>query len=98
MRHETKEESRRRWKELRDIVNRWDPIGVFKMDPECPKDEYECVTGPLMRMLEARSSVEEITRYLEKEVREHFEIEPVPGAAGRCATESVNWFQGKWAS
>ncbi len=93
-----KEESRRRWKELREIVNRWDPIAVFRMDSEWPRDEYECVTGPLMRMLEAGRNADDITDYLEKEVREHFGIEPVPGAAARCATESLKRFRSNRSS
>lgn len=92
-----KEESRRRWRELREIINRWDPIGVFKMDSARPKDESECVAGPVMRMLEAGRSVDEITQYLEEEVREHVGLESVHGAAAHCATEAIKWFRREWS-
>ena len=89
----SKSDSRQRWRELRDIVNRWDPIGVFDRQSTWPPDEYECVVGPLMRMLESRKSPPEMTAFLEKEVREHFGLDPAPGAAARCAAEAISWYR-----
>ncbi len=45
----SKEHSRKRWRELRDAVNEWDPVGLIELG--APVDEYECLVGPLMRML-----------------------------------------------
>ena len=34
----SKETSRRRWREFRDAVNDWDPIGLIELG--APKDEF----------------------------------------------------------
>ena len=85
-----------RWLELRDIVNRWDPIGVYDFKKiDWPRDEYDCVVGSLMSMLRAGKTSEEITHYLERRVREHFGLEVAPGEAARCAEEAFLWFHGR---
>jgi hypothetical protein len=32
--------------ELRYLLNRWDPIGVYDELLDCPPDEYDCLLGP----------------------------------------------------
>ena len=49
----SKEQSRVRWAELRRLLCEWDPIGVMD-DPEWPRDEYDCMIGPVLRLLEER--------------------------------------------
>jgi hypothetical protein len=92
----SKSDSRQRWHELRQIVNRWDPIGVFDHDSDWPQDEYECMVGPLMPMLERGRSVPELVAYMQKELREHFGLDPVPGEAEQCAAEAIAWYQSAW--
>jgi hypothetical protein len=46
----TKEHSRERWNELRDLVIAWKPNGLIAIGS--PRDEYDCLLGPLMRDLE----------------------------------------------
>jgi hypothetical protein len=88
----SKQESRTRWKELRDLVNSWDPIGLI--DVGCPEDEYDCVVGPLMRRLEEDESTSKITKYLETEFRDHF------GCEARDVFEFVarakKWYSERW--
>lgn len=92
----SKSDSRQRWRELCEIVNRWDPIGVFGPQSTWPQDEYECVVGPLMRMLEEGKPRDAIAGYLEREVRGHFGLDPVPGEAEKCAAEAVTWYARAW--
>ena len=80
------------WNELRAIVNKWDPIGVFDLDPHWPVDEYDCVTGSLLKMLAAGRPVDEITRYLEDMAGDHFGVQAGPWESERCAHQAYEWF------
>ena len=54
-----KEESRSRWRQLRDLWNEFDPIGVYIDDTSFDLDEYSNYCGPCMRLLEQDASREE---------------------------------------
>jgi hypothetical protein len=34
--------------ELRYLLNRWDPIGIYDESLDFPPDEYDCLLGPLL--------------------------------------------------
>lgn len=86
----SKENSRRRWRELRDAVNDWDPIGLIELG--APKDEYECLVGHLIRMLENENSPTEIGNYLKQHIPDHFGVSLPEGIHG--FTEGIfKWFQ-----
>lgn len=89
----SKDQSRKRWRELRDAVNDWDPVGLIEIG--APEDEYECLVGPLMRMLEAGCSREEIADYLNQHVPDHFGASKIEGAE-RFAEGKVSWFSESW--
>ena len=59
----TKEESRRRWAEIRALWGQWDPIGVAPFDGG-PQDEYDAYLGPSLRLLEESAPASEIAEYL----------------------------------
>lgn len=88
----SKQESRARWRELRGLINQWDPIGLISAG--APEDEYECVTGPVLRMLETSESAEAIAAYLETEFAEHFGM-PAVGASG-FAQQAAQWYRERW--
>ncbi len=48
----------------------WDPIGVMD-NPDWPRDEYDCLIGPVLRMLEGSATADEIADYL-CELKDHF--------------------------
>ena len=90
----TNEQSRKRWSELRDLAFRWDPIGFAE---SLPRDEYDCVLGPTLRMLESGATVEEIDAYLKRELCEHFGLSPTnPQGPERLAVEAKEWFEREW--
>ena len=68
----SKEESRRRYSELNALLFEWDPIGV---GPEGPRDECECLVGPLMRMLESGATQAQMVAYLKTELVDHFGLD-----------------------
>ena len=86
-----KENSRQRWRELRDKWNEYDPIGIMD-DPDWPRDEYEAYVGPTMRLLEQGVTEEDIVKYLE-EVSVHMGLEFDDSRALQHSAEFVRWFQ-----
>ena len=88
----SKEQSRVRWAELRGLLNEWDPIGVMSI-PEGPRDEYDCIAGPLMRMLEAGASQGQIADFLRQEMTEHFGLPSKPDGVGAFARRIRKWFK-----
>lgn len=98
MRRLEKQESRNRWREIRDLWNEWDPIGVYPADGG-PEDEYESYLGPSLRLLEQKAGADEITKYLSHIVGEYMGL----GTAGinyskpaEFAKKLQNWYAEKW--
>jgi len=87
-----KHELRRRWSELRELVNAWDPIGVIGIG--APLDEYDCLIGPLLRMLESGESDKAIVAYLHREGTEHFGV--VLHNADAFAVQAKDWYEQRW--
>jgi hypothetical protein len=90
--------SRKRWKEVRDLWNQWDPIGVMG-DPHWPRDEYETYLGPTLRFLEEGASNQKIAEYLTYVVSEVLGL----GKAGikhsnplLFATKLQEWYERSW--
>jgi hypothetical protein len=69
---------KQRFAELRDLVNEWDPIGLIEAG--APRDEYECLVGPILRRLEAQNPVHEIAGFLDHQMVEHFGVSGVTGS------------------
>jgi len=60
--------------ELRDLLNEWDFIGVF--DPAINTDEYDCLIQPLTTRLAAGTDTNDIARFLDGEITDHFGLSP----------------------
>lgn len=89
-----KQALRRRWRELRTLVNEWDPLGLISVG--CPEDEYECLVGPLMRRLEEGVSREDVASFLAREFREHFGCEgPDAKSTANFVAKARAWFAGE---
>jgi hypothetical protein len=89
----SKEQSRARWGELRELLNEWDPIGVM---PDGPRDEYDCLAGPVLRMLEGGASHGQIADFLRSEIAEHFGLSPQHYDFGSVARGLRRWFHERW--
>ena len=77
--------------EVNDIVWDWNPIGV----DDLPRDEYDCIVGPLVSLLVLGAATEELQKHLNELVAEHFGLSPdrrVPEIAARLRT----WFNANW--
>jgi hypothetical protein len=90
----TNEQSRKRRQELRDSACEWDPIGVIPLG--CPRDEYDCLLSPLLRLLEQNACNEQIFRFLDDELRNHFGLPLVPTTRD-FASRVQAWYDSSWA-
>jgi len=61
-------------RELRDLLCEWDPIGAAT-DFGGPRDEYDCLLG-IVGDLRQGMTEDELTSYLEEQLREHFGLDP----------------------
>jgi len=88
----TRQQLRIRYRELRDLVNAWDPVGLIATG--APLDEYDCIVGPVLRRLEEHQSASMIAAYLSTEFDDHF------GVALRdpkeFAEKAVTWYSQRW--
>jgi hypothetical protein len=94
----SKDESRRRWSEVRDLWCRFDPIGVMS-DPTCPRDEYDSYLGPTLRLLESGASQMEIEAYLAQVTLERMGGSDSPMAKLsrlNFAAELRAWYVERW--
>ncbi|MET8936744.1 hypothetical protein ABZ329_06515 [Streptomyces rubiginosohelvolus] len=69
-------------KNLRRLLNEWDPIGVADEVP----DEYDCMLAPLLGRLRRGADQAEIAAFLRTELVEHFGLTPVPSEPETVAT------------
>lgn len=72
--------ARQTQRELRALLNEWDPIGVFDPEEEDevagPVDEYDCIRDPLISHLLRGDSRYEVAEFLRDELTTHFGLAP----------------------
>ena len=90
----TKREIQERSKQLRALLGEWDPIGVMHV-PSWPRDEYDCLIGPLLTLLQSGAGDDAVANYLRKEVVEHFGLSPTDDFAAVARTV-LAWFDRGW--
>lgn len=94
-----KSDSRERWRQVRDLWNEFDPIGVMDME-DSPRDEHEAYLGPTLRLLEESASLEEIQRYLAFLTLEHMGLTETPQlevTRRNFAKRLRDWYTEKWS-
>jgi hypothetical protein len=77
-------------RQLRRILMGWDPIGVAGM-PQAA-DEYDCMMGPLLRMLYEGARPSRIEQWLTQELKAHFGLSPDRSREARLAADLVVWW------
>jgi hypothetical protein len=63
---------------------------------DCPRDEYDCLVGPLLTLLQSGAADEAIGTYLHKEIVEHFGLSPEPYDFRAIARRLRTWFDLAW--
>src|SRR5215471_16598479 len=86
----TKRELRQRSAQLNDLLHEWDPIG------RTPRDEYNCLVGPLLTKLQAGASEEDLTSYLRGEIVGHFGLSGEECDFPAVAKLIHGWFDRGW--
>lgn len=89
-----KAESRKRWSELRELWNAFDPIGVMDFS-DSAQDEYEGYCGPSMRLLENNASVQELEEYI-RSALDNMGIRRDRKLIRDFAEKMNDWFQTNW--
>jgi len=82
------------WEELRQLINEWDPIGVYDRATDFPPDEYGCLYAPLMGLLVEGADIASVADFLERELSGHFGLDPRPSRPEEFAARLVEWFRG----
>src|SRR5262245_59551130 len=90
----SKRESRQRSAELNALLCEWDPIGV--MSAGAPRDEYHCLIGPLLTLLQSGATRAELASYLRKQIVDHFGLSPEHHDFQAAGEKVRNWFDRAW--
>jgi hypothetical protein len=81
--------------DLRLLLRRWDPIGVFHGDhpaADWPEDEYDCLIPGLYERLRGGEREAGLLAFLERGLVEHFGLTPRPVVDRQFARELVAWW------
>jgi hypothetical protein len=95
----SKEESRQRYAQGRELWNQFDPIGVFQIDVDWSKDEYEGYVGPCIRAAEVGDEGK-LVEYTSWAVFENMGLSPtdeLKKAVNSFASKFMEWYRSKWA-
>jgi hypothetical protein len=87
----TKRELKERVRELNTLMADWDPTGVIG-ESHAPRDEYECLVGPLLTLLQSGANEVAIGRYLSKQLVEHFGVSANQKDVAAVAARVHRWF------
>src|SRR3989441_8917253 len=90
----SKREIRERCSQLNDLLCEWDPIGV--MSAGAPRDEYYCLIGPLLTLLQSGGTATDIQSCLRKEMVGHFGLSPEYYDFLAVAKRLRAWFDRGW--
>ena len=85
-------QSRQRWRELRDMVNAWDPVGLMAIG--APPDEYEDIVSEVLRALERRESAQQLAASLTGYIPAQYGSGPRDPSA--FAAQAVEWYESRW--
>jgi hypothetical protein len=75
--------------EVRALVWDWDPVGLASLGS--PRDEYDCLVGPIASALVHGLSSRELAARLRTKISDHFGVQP-PSTTARFASEARVWY------
>ena len=91
----TKRELRQRWSQLRELMCEWDPIGIMD-NANAPRDEYDCLVGPLLTQLASSASEADIAKYLRNQIVHHFGLSSTDYDFAAVAKRVQAWYDHGW--
>ena len=87
----TKQELTQRSSQLRELMCDWDPIGIMD-HPGAPRDEYDCLVGPLLTRLASSESEADIAKYLRHQIVHHFGLSATDYDFNAVAKRVKAWY------
>lgn len=75
-------------KDLRRLLNEWDPVGVADL----VQDEYDCLLVPLFGRLRRGAGRTEIGEFLRHELEDHFGLGPETARPDAVAGAVIAWW------
>lgn len=81
-------------KELINLLNNWDPIGVYPFKGG-PKDEYEDFVNPIVSVLQKGTNKKELTIFLKQFLKEHVGLTTKVENIERFSDATLKWW---WAN
>ena len=84
-----KKEIQKEQKELRIILNEWDPIGG------CPEDEYDDLRDSLISLLHKNTKTENIELFVSKHLVEYAGIESNKEETKEETQKIINWWNNR---
>ena len=91
----TKREERQRWSQLRELMCDWDPLGIMD-HANAPRDEYDCLIGPLLTQLASSASEADIAKYLRNQIVHHFGLSASDYDFDAVAKRVQTWYDLSW--
>ncbi len=76
------------------MVIAWDPIGLTSIG--APRDEYDCLSDPIMRQLESSATPAELERYLSHHIAGHFGTPADEACLESFAGKVCVWYAENW--
>jgi len=88
---------RQRGRELRALLNEWDPIGVMGDEASPGDTEYDDLLWPVMRLLEEGASAADIETWLARKLETDYGFKPEQGPLSLFASRAKAWYEQAWA-
>jgi hypothetical protein len=74
-----------------EVLRNWDPIGGVD-DPRCPRDEYDACAAPVVRLLDAGATAEQVANWMDRVAAEHMGLGLIDRAHTlHCAPELADF-------
>lgn len=87
--------SRELKKELNQLLNTWDFIGVLPFKGG-PKDEYDCLITPIFSLMRKGADSDKLTSFLSKELNDHFGIDYKSDELDQIVKKITEWWNSKY--
>lgn len=81
-------------KELNQILNEWDPIGILPFEG-WPDDEYDCFIFPILSIFHKNEGREKLEYFLNEHLTEHMGMSSDKNDIEQISDKILLWWNGK---
>jgi hypothetical protein len=76
-----------------ECLRKWDPIGVFEIADDWPKDEYDGYAPAIVRLLDQGANAVFVADFLNQLVHNNMGLKPDPNRSKEIAQELVEYWK-----